>query len=81
LASNNYHIEVTFPESERELYNWVRQNGKSNYAYFGRLAFATLQLFGSLEAAQACQRREAAYAAFVAGEWTRAELEEALKDE
>ena len=39
------------------------------------VAAECLRLFGSLEAAQACKRREAAYAAYVAGELTREQLE------
>ena len=63
----------------KELMAYVDSVSPGNRSYVVRQALECLRLFGSLEAAQACQRREAAYAAFVAGELTREKLEEALR--
>ena len=82
MSTKQRQIGVTFTKKNVDLLKWATDEAerqKRPLSWIGQDAFATLRLFGSLEAAQACQRQRDAYAAFVAGELTREQLEVALK--
>lgn len=54
MASDKFKsVNIYFPDSDKDLFEWVKGQGRGNDSYLGREAFECLRLFGSLTEAQA----------------------------